>query len=437
MNWAVRTKNWLTHTLGIEPIIEFARYKHLPRHKHSMSCVIWHYLGGIVLILFIIQVATGLLLLFYYKPLLDIANESVIDIMTEVPFGWLIRSIHSWSANLMISVLFAHFFSVMLMKAYRHPREITWITGMFLLFLSLTMGFTGYLLPWTEVSFFATKVSTGLAKKVPLVGNYLFYLFRGSENVSGDTLTRFFGLHVCIIPLILSVCLAIHVWLVLAHGLSVPISAEHFHKQHKRRIPYLRNFFYRHLVIALVILGVIVTLSVFLPKGIARKPDPLMPTPAGIRPEWYFLFLFQTLKLLPAHILFIDGEVFGIMAIGLGLIFLFIVPFLDRKAHRSEKGYLFQAIAIVLMLYFVLFTLIGYISSASQAKTTITSESAHTMTDVAEAMEKLQQPLTFNHILGLIGFWSILLFVIVFLLLKIRHYDQLVKRGYYRTGIRN
>ena len=175
---------------------KLAQKKQIPVHRHS----IWYYLGGMTLFLFIIQVSTGILLLLYYRPSAEEAFESVQFLMAEVQFGWLIRSIHSWAANLMILTLFVHLFSVLLLKAYRPPREITWFSGMALLGLALGFGFTGYLLPWNELAYFATKVGTEITGAVPGIGRFAGRLLRGGDEVTGATLTRFYGIHVAILP---------------------------------------------------------------------------------------------------------------------------------------------------------------------------------------------------------------------------------------------
>lgn len=144
---------WIDDRLSITKAAEMARKKEVPLHRHT----VWYYLGGMTLFLFAVQVVTGILLLLYYRPSAENAFESVQFIMTEVEFGWLIRSVHSWSANLLIATLFVHMFSVFFMRAYRKPRELTWITGMLLLFIALGFGFSGYLLPWNKLSYFATK----------------------------------------------------------------------------------------------------------------------------------------------------------------------------------------------------------------------------------------------------------------------------------------
>ena len=144
---------WIDERIGLDSIRGVLAHKTVPVH----SATIWYYFGGITLFLFLIQVVTGILLLFYYRPTTAEAYESVQFIMTKVEFGWLIRSVHSWSANLMILAAFIHMFSVVFLHAYRKPRELTWLSGIALLGLALAFGFSGYLLPWNKVSYFATK----------------------------------------------------------------------------------------------------------------------------------------------------------------------------------------------------------------------------------------------------------------------------------------
>jgi len=419
-------KNWLIGRFGIEDAIHFSQKKIVPMHKHGL----WRYFGWVLLTLLIIQVVTGFLLLFYYKPTPEMGHESIIAIMSEVPYGWLIRSIHSWSATLLIACVFIHFFSAMLMKSYRSPRELVWITGMILLLISLAMGFSGYLLPWNELSFFATKVATGLTRKLPIVGGYIFYLLRGSENISGETLTRFFGLHVCILPFLLFLTIAIHMWLfysflyrkryikwLVPKNSPLPLDEIKLGKKSKQ-IPFFPNFFYRNMIIALAALGIIVTLAVFFPKETGTKANPLAPAPAGIKPEWYFVFLFTTLKYIPSRILFIDGEVFGITIIGMAVVFLFLLPFLEKRTLHGKIKRLFTVIAILLIVYFVALTIIGYLAKDSHQP-------------VAQAAEEIQMTPNLNRILALIGFWCVLIFIISFLFLKVRHYDRLAEQGYW------
>src|SRR5437899_1144065 len=144
--------------------------------------------------------------------------------MAEVSFGWLIRSIHSWSANLMILTLFIHMASVYLTRAYRRPREATWISGVGLLVVVLGFGFSGYLLPWNKLAFFATQVGTQIVGSVPLAGSFLLRFLRGGDNVTGATITRFYAFHVAILPATATALLGLHVLLVHVHGMSTPPS---------------------------------------------------------------------------------------------------------------------------------------------------------------------------------------------------------------------
>ena len=201
---------WFEERLGLSSVREFLSHKTVPVH----SATIWYYFGGITLFLFIIQVMTGVLLLLYYRPSPTEAYESVQFIITKVQFGWLVRSIHSWSANLMILAAFIHMFSVVFLHAYRRPRELTWLSGIALLGLALAFGFSGYLLPWNKVSYFATKVGTDMAAAVPVIGEHIARFLRGGNDVGGGTLTRFFGFHVAVLPGITTVLLLVHLGLV-------------------------------------------------------------------------------------------------------------------------------------------------------------------------------------------------------------------------------
>ena len=148
-SWHLRFRDWLEHRIGLSSISALAKKKDVPVHRHT----IWYYLGGMSLFLFICQLVSGTLLLFYYRPSAGEAFESVHFIMAEVQFGWLVRSLHAWAANLMVFTVFIHLFSVFLLKAYRAPRDLTWMSGVVLLVLTLGFGFTGYLLPWNELAY--------------------------------------------------------------------------------------------------------------------------------------------------------------------------------------------------------------------------------------------------------------------------------------------
>ena len=160
-----RLFRWVDERYGISSLVEFFQHKEVPVGAHS---IVWYYLGGTTLFFFSVQILTGVLLLMYYQPGESTSYESVRYLTTKVPFGWLIRSVHCWSAHLMILSLVVHMFSTMMLKAYRPPRELTWVTGFALFGLALGFGFSGYLLPWNELAFFATAVGTDSVKSVPV-----------------------------------------------------------------------------------------------------------------------------------------------------------------------------------------------------------------------------------------------------------------------------
>ena len=328
---------WARDRLGWDDLAHLAAKKRVPVHRYT----IFYYLGGMALFLFLVQVATGILLLLYYRPSASEAFESVQYVMAEVPFGWLIRSIHSWGANLFVGVVFAHLISVLFLKAYGAPREMTWVTGAVLLFLTLGFGFSGYLLPWNTLSFFATKVGTDVPAQIPGIGRLLSRILRGGSDVSGATLSRFYGIHVAILPAVTTLILGAHLLLVQRHGMSVPRSVE---GKSRRTIPFVPDFLMRDMVGWLASVGLLAALAAFFPWELGVKADPFASAPAGIRPEWYFLWMFQGLKYLPSNVAGIPGETLGVLFFGALAAALVAVPWLDRRGRRGV------AVAAVLVL---------------------------------------------------------------------------------------
>ncbi|HVS31185.1 MAG TPA: cytochrome b N-terminal domain-containing protein [Thermoanaerobaculia bacterium] len=351
-----RVSSWTDDRLGISKLRELASHKTVPMHRYS----VFYYLGGMTLFFFFIQVFTGVMLMLYYRPGADEAFESVEFIMTTVPFGWLIRSIHSWSANLMVFFTVAHLISVFFMKAYRPPRELTWITGVLLLFLILGFGFSGYLLPWNQLAFFATKVGTDIAGAVPLLGEWMVRFLRGGDRVSGATLSRFYGWHVAVLPALTFGVLLAHLVLVQVKGMSVPRVCE---EEAKRRVPmkFFPHFALRDLSGWIFALGVLAALGALLPWELGEKADLFAPAYEDIRPEWYFVFMFQTLKLVPGGEIFgVEYEAIPLLLFGLGGAVLLFVPFLDRRGAREGKSPLWTIAGVLAIVFAVVMTCWGY-----------------------------------------------------------------------------
>ena len=236
---------------------------------------------------------------------------------------------------------------------------MVWVSGFILLGISIFFGLSGYLLLWDERAFAAVRVATGGAGAFPFIGWFIKAFLRGSMDVTGDTLLRFYAFHVAILPIITLSLIGLHVLLVQYHGMSVPLSLE---KEKQKEVPFFPNVFYKDLMIWLVVMGVLVTLAVLLPPEIGMKADPLAPPPENIKPEWYFLFLIQTLKLFPGEILGMNGETIAILLVAGAILFFFLIPFFDIKSSRGEKSPLFTWIGVIYLLYFLTMTVVGFLS---------------------------------------------------------------------------
>lgn len=345
--------SYLDDRFQLQGLLDIAQKKKVPEHPYSF----WYYFGGICLFLTGIQIMTGILLLLYYTPSIDGAHESIQFIMSQVKFGWLIRSVHSWTANILVGVIFVHMFSTYFLKAYRRPRELTWITGFLLLVIFLAFGFSGYLLPWNELSYFATRVGTDIAGSLPLIGKWLKTVILGGPSVSQATLSRFFWFHVAILPMAAFLVIGTHVLLVQILGMSKPIGID---EAKVKEISFFPDFLYKDALGWTLILVLIGVLCVFLPWQVGKKADPFAATPLGIKPEWYFTFMFTTLKLLPSHVIFIEGEKLAILAFMIGGLFWMLVPYLDRRAAQEKGSPVFTFIGVAVFLYIVVMTILTY-----------------------------------------------------------------------------
>jgi len=348
---------WLDERYGISPLVEYMRHKEVPVGAHPM---VWYYLGGMTLFFFVVQIVTGVLLLMYYQPGEATSYESIHYIATKVPFGWLIRAIHCWSAHLMIMSLVVHMFSTMLLKAYRPPRELTWLTGFGLFGIALGFGFSGYLLPWNELSYFATSVGTDSVKSVPVLGHWMLLVMRGGEDVTINTLYRFFAGHVVILPLICAGLISVHLLVIQRQGMAPPIHGD----SAKRGMPFFPNFALRDLLLWLVCLTTLATLAVLMPYGpklpgmeweLGAKANPLAPAYPGIKPEWYFLWIYQLLKEFPPNLLGMEGPQVCLLVVSLLMGFWAVIPWLDRTAQRGKHspGFTDLGFAVIYFLTFL------------------------------------------------------------------------------------
>ncbi|HKQ47208.1 MAG TPA: cytochrome bc complex cytochrome b subunit [Phycisphaerae bacterium] len=332
-------------------------YKRLPPHTGLL-----HVFGSLALLLFINQFVTGILLLLYYRPTLKEAHESIQYISGDVAFGWLIRQLHAWGATLMMAAVLFHMCRTYFMASFKKPREVTWILGVVIFLVTMLFGFTGYLLPWNQLSYWATTVGTEVVGAVPYVGEQLREVLLGAPNVGQETLSRFFLIHVTLLPWLLVILITLHLVLMRVHNLATleDVGQEKPYPP-ESGIPFWPVHMAKEASVAMGCFVVLLTLSVLSPWEIGEPADPLE-TPEGIKPEWYFLPTYQLLKYFSGPM----GKIVGIMISGVPFMLLFLWPFIERSPGRHPRrrrwamrlGYF----AVFLALFF---GLLGYVSETT------------------------------------------------------------------------
>ncbi len=284
----------------------------------------WWCLGGTPAILFLVQIATGVLLTFYYVPAPDLAYDSVQAIMRDVRFGWYLRSIHMWASHLLIVTLLLHMLRVFFTGAYRAPREVNWMVGCCLLMLALGAGFTGYSLIWEEMSYWGSTVAANLLGSLPLVGEQLAWFLRGGPTVGQSMLTRLFVLHIGAIPTLMLGCVAVHIYLVRMHGVT-----EFGGPSESKPLRFFPSHFLTELALAMFLMFLLTCLALIFPAGLDARANPLE-TPEHIAPEWYFFWAYRWLKLMPNQV--------AVVTQGLFLAVVACWPFADSWIRRHRPG---------------------------------------------------------------------------------------------------
>jgi ubiquinol-cytochrome c reductase cytochrome b subunit len=314
--------DWFDHRTGYRALLSHALDEEITGGAR------WAYVfGSGLLTLFIIQVVTGLLLMATYTPAVTGAWASIYYIQHQVAGGWFVRGMHSYGAQAMIVVLGMHLLQVALYGAYKQPREVTWWLGLALLGVVQGLGLTGYLLPWDQKGYWATKVATNIAGTVPLMGPAIQTLIVGGGEYGQATLTRFYVLHVGVLPASLLLVVVAHVAMFRRHGATPPAGAD----LNKKGIFYPDQLVRDVAFALLVIVAVALLTSATHGAHLDAPADPTVDY--NPRPEWYFLFLFQLLKYLPGEL-----ELLGtVIAPGLAGAFLFALPFLDRGESRRVR----------------------------------------------------------------------------------------------------
>ncbi|MDH4265245.1 MAG: cytochrome bc complex cytochrome b subunit, partial [Deltaproteobacteria bacterium] len=264
-------KNWLEIRIGLDDLIR----THLTEYRVPKNINILYTLGFVALVIFSIQVITGFFLLMYYIPYSEMAFKSVQDIMSTVPYGWLFRQMHVVGSSLMVVVVLFHAIAVFLMGGYKKPRELTWILGTLMLLITITFCLSGYLLPWSQLSYWATTIATTIPTAFPYFGEMVANMMKGSQQVSGITLNRFFALHVMLLPLIFSVLVGLHIFLVRRIGISSPPFGksaeperpwtEYRHESHPDGYPFFPDFVLQEIIMVMAFCATMFFLISFLP----------------------------------------------------------------------------------------------------------------------------------------------------------------------------
>ena len=349
-------RTWLADRYDVATVEHFAEsqaHKPLPEATGFL-----HTFGSLSLFLFINQVVTGILLMIYYRPTTGTAFESVRFIITKAQFGWLIRGLHAWGATLMILCVLIHMIRTFFMGAYKKPRELTWVIGVAIFGCVVTFGFTGYLLPWNQLSYWATTVGTEITGAIPWAGQYLKLLLRGGEGVTGETLARFYVLHVVVLPWVLTSIIMIHLVLMRVQGLAtMERVGEEKPLDPKKSLPFFPHHVLKEGVVFCALIGILVTLIIWMPVELGEKANPFV-TPEGIKPEWYFLSTYQLLKYFPKTI--------GLFVSLIPQVLLLIWPFLDRSPERHPRRRpVAVTVGVVALLLAIVFGVLGHLSEST------------------------------------------------------------------------
>ena len=346
--------------------------EHLSEYYAPKNFNFWYFFGSLALVVLVIQIVSGIFLTMHYKPDADQAFASVEYIMRDVPWGWVIRYIHSTGASMFFVVVYLHMFRGLIYGSYRKPRELLWIVGMLIYLCLMAEAFFGYLLPWGQMSYWGAQVIVNLFGAVPFIGPDLALWIRGDYVISDATLNRFFAFHVIAVPLVLLGLVAAHLVALHEVGSNNPDGIEIKKKKNPATgvpldgIPFHPYYTVQDILGVIVFLMVFTVIVFFAPEmgGYFLEYNNFVPadslaTPAHIAPVWYFTPFYSILRAIPP----LFGSQFpGVLAMGAAVIIMFLLPWLDRSAVKSirYRGRLYK---VALATFVVVFFVLGYLGT--------------------------------------------------------------------------
>lgn len=351
--------------------------------------------GSALFLIFIIQVVTGIWQLFYFTPTTDHAYDSLSYLRLQVPFGWLMHNLHRWGANLMVVLVGLHMSRVFIWGAYKPPRQLTWLIGVGLVLSTLALAFTGPVLPWDQQGYWEGEVGTSMSGTVPLIGQFIQRLLRGGGDMGQATLSRFFVLHVALLPGILLTLIGLHLVAFRQFGISGP-----WDEAKRTRVgPFWPDQIFKDTIFFSLLAILLVGLCVFIPPSFPGPLD-LLATTYTPKPEWYFLFLYQSLKAFHAKL-----EPVGTVGIPLLVtLLLLFLPFIDRRPERKPSR---RPVAMVGYFVFISWVIVlgimGYYSKPGAGAAAIEKAASPADPPAAQLSASAQRGVQLFHSLGCIG----------------------------------
>ncbi len=352
MRWIKSLGEWLDQRLQLSGVIRETALHRVPRSSASW----WYVFGSAALTVFILQVVTGIFLALVYVPSAGEAWNSLQTLNHDLALGWFLRAMHGWGSNFMVALVLIHMIQVFLFGAHKYPREFTWTVGVFLLLMTLGMAFTGQVLRFDQDAYWGLGIGASIMSRVPLMGGWLVSLLLGGPIIAGATLSRFFALHVFVIPGMLIGLVGLHLLMVLKLGINewpMPgrlVRRETYLKEyeeltHKDGVPFVPDAIWKDLIFAGCILLAVAFCAVILgPFGPTGQPDPTIIQTVP-RPDFFFLWLYALLSLLPPQL----ETPFLLIAPVIGIGVLLLLPFLSGEGEKSWRRRPIAVLTVLLL----------------------------------------------------------------------------------------